>query len=57
MKKCTCSAVVGLVSVLVGVVVASFLFGGYGAIIAGVLAAVGVADSAGAVVDPDGLQE
>ena len=47
----------GLVSVLVGVVVASFLFGGYGAIIAGVLAAVGVADSAGAVVDPDGLQE
>ena len=57
MKKSTFSAVVGVVSVLVGVVVASFLFGGYGAIIAGVLAAVGVADSAGAVVDPDGLQE
>ena len=57
MKKCTFSAVVGLVSVLVGVVVASFLFGGYGAIIAGVLAAVGVADSAGAVCDPDGLKE
>ena len=57
MKKCTFSAVVGLVSVLVGVVVACFLFGGYGAIIAGVLAAVGVADSAGAVCDPDGLQE
>ena len=57
MKKCTFSAVVGLVSVLVGVVVASFLFGGYGAIIAGVLAAVGVADSAGAFCDPDGLQE
>ena len=57
MKKSTFSAVIGVVSVLVGVVVASFLFGGYGAIIAGVLAAVGVADSAGAVVDPDGLQE
>lgn len=57
MKKSSFTAVVGVVSVLAGVVVASFLFGGYGAIIAGVLAAVGVADSAGAVVDPDGLQE
>ena len=46
MQKFDFSALVGVVSVLVGVVVASFLFGGYGALIAGVLAAVGVADCA-----------
>ena len=46
MKNFDFSALVGVVSVLVGVVVASFLFGGYGAILAGVLAAVGVADCA-----------
>ena len=46
MQKFDFSALVGVVSVLVGVVVACFLFGGYGAILAGVLAAVGVADCA-----------
>ena len=46
MKNFDFSALVGVVSVLVGVVVASFLFGGYGAILAGILAAVGVADCA-----------
>ena len=55
MKNSVFAAVVGLVSVLAGVVVACFLFGGYGAILAGVLAAVGLADCAGCY-DPDGAR-
>lgn len=56
MKNSILSALVGLVSVLAGVVVACFLFGGYGAILAGVLAAVGLADCA-SCYDPDGANK
>lgn len=56
MKNSILSALVGLVCVLSGVVVACFLFGGYGAILAGVLAAVGLADCA-SCYDPDGANK